>query len=212
MTFTSRCSLVLWLVVVAFGAAIGEARQAASLSGRGLVDALRQGGYVLVMRHASAPAALPTAATAHAGNARLERQLSEAGTRGATEMGRAVRALGVPIGRVWSSPTFRARQTAVALALGTADVVESLGEGDASMQDPTPGLVRALVAHASEAPARGTNTVLITHSPNVGGAFPDQKPGLAEGEVVVTRPDGRGGTAVVGRIKIDEWPALASGR
>ena len=53
----------------------------------------------------------------------------------------------------------------------------------------------------------GTNTVLVTHSPNTTAAFPDV-PTLAQGEVLVLRPDGKGGAQVVGRIKIEEWPGF----
>ena len=57
------------------------------LSTNQLVAALRQGGYVLVMRHASSPREAPNKDTANADNTKLERQLDEAGRAGATGMG-----------------------------------------------------------------------------------------------------------------------------
>jgi hypothetical protein len=74
-----------------------------------LVKRLRQGGNVLVMRHASSPREAPSTETANSDNIRLERQLDEAGRRGATAMGDAIRALKIPIGTVLTSPTYRAR-------------------------------------------------------------------------------------------------------
>jgi hypothetical protein len=65
-----------------------------------LVKRLRQGGNVLVMRHASSPREAPSTETANSDNIRLERQLDEAGRRGATAMGDAIRALKIPIGTV----------------------------------------------------------------------------------------------------------------
>lgn len=47
-----------------------------------LVNGLRQGGYTLVMRHASATREAPTKDTANPDNPKLERQLDEAGRRG----------------------------------------------------------------------------------------------------------------------------------
>ena len=48
-----------------------------------LIASLRQGGYVLVMRHASSPREAPDRRTAHADNTNLERQLDAAGRAGA---------------------------------------------------------------------------------------------------------------------------------
>ena len=76
-----------------------------------LVQRLRQGGYVLVMRHASSPREAPTKEIANADNPKLERQLDEAGRSGARAMGNAVRVLRIPIGAVLTSPTYRAMET-----------------------------------------------------------------------------------------------------
>src|SRR5687767_12920091 len=82
------------------------------LAGEGLVTALRQGGYVIVMRQASSPREVPTKQTADAGNVKLERQLDEAGRAGSIAMGRALRDLRIPVGEVLTSPTYRARDCA----------------------------------------------------------------------------------------------------
>jgi hypothetical protein len=59
---------------------------------------------------------------------------------------------------------------------------------------------------------RGTNSLLITHLPNVTAAFPDVLPAVAEGEALVFGPDGKGGARVLGRIKIEEWPRFTYSR
>jgi hypothetical protein len=46
--------------------------------------------------------------------------------------------------------------------------------------------------------------VLITHVPNLTAAFPDV-PAVVEGEALVFASDGKGGSRLVGRIKIEEW-------
>jgi hypothetical protein len=48
-----------------------------------LVQALRAGGLVIVMRHASSPREAPTKERANPDNLKLERQLDEPGRRGA---------------------------------------------------------------------------------------------------------------------------------
>ena len=72
---------------------IARPASAQMLAGEGLIKALRQGGYVIVMRHASSPREVPTKLTADAGNVKLERQLDEAGRAGSVAMGRALRDL-----------------------------------------------------------------------------------------------------------------------
>ncbi len=51
--------------------------QAQALHGDALVKALRQGGYVVVMRHTSSPREVPDKKTANADNVKPERQLDE---------------------------------------------------------------------------------------------------------------------------------------
>lgn len=55
-----------------------------------------------------------------------------------------------------------------------------------------------------EVPA-GTNTILVTHFPNMRAAFPQWSAGLADGEALIFGPDGKGGATLVGRVKIEDW-------
>src|SRR3954467_9531581 len=84
---------------------------AAPLSGDALASALKQGGYVILMRHTSSPAAVPEKAAANADNTKPERQLDKNGETTAAALGAAVTKLGVTVGDVLSSPTYRALQT-----------------------------------------------------------------------------------------------------
>jgi hypothetical protein len=54
---------------------------------------------------------------------------------------------------------------------------------------------------------RGTNTVIVTHMPNIGRAFPELA-NVADGEALVFGTDGKGGARLVARIPIDQWPTL----
>jgi hypothetical protein len=54
----------------------------------------------------------------------------------------------------------------------------------------------------------GANTILVTHLPNITGAFPQWASGLSDGETLVLGSDGKGGAALVARIKIEQWPKM----
>ena len=54
----------------------------------------------------------------------------------------------------------------------------------------------------------GTNTIIVTHLPNLTGAFPQLAAGMADGEAMVLGPDGKDGATVVARVKIEDWPKM----
>jgi len=174
-----------------------------------LVSNLKKGGYVLVMRHTASPAALPDKANAAPGNDRLERQLDATGQRTARDMGAAMKALQIPIGDVLSSPTYRARETVRFAAFDNPKTFDELGDGGLGMQVQSPAAAAAwLRTKTTEAPRAGSNILLVTHAPNIQGAFGQSADGIADGEMMVFRPDGKGGSTLIARIKIDDWPRI----
>ncbi len=182
------------------------AAHAQTLHGDALVSALRQGGYVIVMRHTSSPRDVPDKKTANPDNLKPERQLDEEGRTTATAMGKALRTLKIPIGEVFNSPTYRALETIKYAQLGAPHPFAELGENGQSMAGGTEAQAAWLRTKVTQFPS-GTNTILVTHLPNIRGAFP-QITDVADGEWLVYGPDGKGGATLVGRIKIEEWPSL----
>jgi phosphohistidine phosphatase SixA len=184
---------------------------AQTLSGDALVKALRQGGYVIVMRHASSPREEPDTKTANADNVIFERQLDETGRVTAAAMGKALRDLKIPIGDVLSSPTYRALETVRLAQFGTPRTYPELGDGGGpNMQSATQTQAQFLQKKVTELPA-GKNTIIVTHLPNINSAFFSPQlaaSGLADGEALIFGSDGKGGAAVVARVKIEEWPKL----
>lgn len=172
-----------------------------------LVDNLRQGGYVLLMRHAHSPRQAPTPQAANPDNRDLERQLDAAGRDGARAMGNTLRSLLIPIGDVLASPTYRALETVRYAELGEPKILLQLGDGGRSMQ---PAAVQEHAAwlrdKIAEAPRAGMNTLLVTHQPNIVGALGREWSNLSDGETLLIRP-GKD-LKVVARIKIDEWEKL----
>lgn len=201
-----KSRVLLALLTTTLGACLSAgAALAQTLSGPELVTALRKGGYVIVMRHASSPRETPEP---NADNVNKERQLDAAGRTSATAMGKALRDLMIPVGEVLTSPTYRALETVRFAQWPNAKNQAELGDNGQGMQRVVPEVQAAwLKARVAQAPA-GTNTILVTHFPNINSAFPQSSAGLADGESLIFAPDGKGGAAVVARIKIEEWPRL----
>jgi phosphohistidine phosphatase SixA len=184
-----------------------------SLSGKDLLGVLRTGGYIILMRHASSPRTAPDPAQANADNVQHERQLDEEGRSSARAMGEALHRLQIPIGQVLSSPTYRALETVKLAQLGQAATFPQLGDSGQSMLADKSGARAAwLKAKTAEPPAWGKNTIIVTHYPNIAEAYPQEANGLADGEALILHPDGRGGTPIVARVKIDEWADLRTSR
>lgn len=190
--------------------ASGPAVQAQTLIGRSLVQHLGQGGYVLLMRHAHAPTELPDSDTADDGNIKHERQLDEIGRSTARSMGEAIKKLHIPVGDVLSSPTYRAMETVRFAGLEPFKTYVELGDGGQSMSaDAVAGQAGWLRNRVAERPKARSNTIIVTHMPNIQAAFIQYAADLADGEALVFRPDGHGGASLVAKIKIEDWPNLA---
>ena len=180
---------------------------AQSLSGETLVKALQKGGYIIVMRHASSPREVPDKQTANPDNVKPERQLDAEGRASAIAFGNALRQLKIPIGDVLSSPTYRALETVRYAKLGTPKTYEELGDNGQSMQGGTAAQAAWLQKQVTRFPT-GSNTIIITHFPNLTAAFPQQATGVADGEAMILAPDGKGGWTLLTRVKIDEWSKM----
>jgi phosphohistidine phosphatase SixA len=177
------------------------------LSGAALVNALKKGGFVIVMRHASSPREVPDERTANTDNTPRERQLDDTGRSTAVALGTALRELAIPIGEVFTSPTYRARETVGLAQLGQPKLIEELGDRGKSMQGVTDEDAAWLRNKTTQFP-KGSNTILVTHMPNLQRAFPQSTSGVADGEALVFGPDAKGISTVVARVKIEEWPGM----
>jgi phosphohistidine phosphatase SixA len=174
----------------------------------GLIEKLHHGGFVLVMRHASSPQNPPDRSTADVQNLGLERQLDQTGRQTAEAMGRAFRALRIPVGSVLSSPTYRALETVRLAGFGTPTTVIQLGDQGRSMGRLNgPGPAAWLQAAVTRRTPKGLNTIIITHMPNIVAAFPDNANGLKDGETLIFAPDGSPHARLAGTVLIEDWPA-----
>jgi phosphohistidine phosphatase SixA len=197
-----RVVVVLLLALAApILAACGDGDEASSAAATTpIVRSLQAGGHTLLMRHAPADAAINQQELLR--SCATQRNLTVAGREQARAIGRAIRALRIPIGQVRASPLCRTRDTArLAFGRATLDamlvntgIVGTLGD-DKRRGD-------ALRAFVRRPPQVGENTVLVTHTPNISAASGEED--VAEGEMLVL---GRGGR-IVGRVEAGQWPAL----
>jgi phosphohistidine phosphatase SixA len=209
-TFLTRSATTTTLLATACFCLVGPG-YAAPLTGNNLVSALRSGGYVILMRHASSPRSPPAPADANPDNVGHERQLDEEGRASAKAMGAALHSLRIPLGTVISSPTYRALETARLAQLGSPKTEPELGDAGHSMQaDPSGQRGAWLKKRVATAPPHGVNTIIITHLPNISEALPELAKGLEDGEALILQPDHHGGTTFVGRVKIGEWSQLTT--
>lgn len=169
----------------------------------GVVQKLREGGYVLYMRHASTDFGQNDARMASYEDCANQRNLTESGRDEARAIGAHVKRLGIPIGEVLASPYCRTMETA-RLAFGKAQASNDVRGGPVRSDDPKryDGLRRLLSA---EVP-KGGNRVISSH----GNPFQAiaGSPYLAEGEIAVVRPEGDMRFSVIARIRPADWPAL----
>ena len=178
------------------------------LEGMPLIEALRRGGYTILLRHAATESVTPDQNLFDIDDCSTQRNLSEAGRRQAERIGQSFAKLGIPVGKVLSSPYCRCLETG-RLAFGKAEPSEVLRVGDSQPGEgrDDPGIaIRKLL---DTPPEPGTNTVLIAHSVTLLYAF-----GLAnrpEGIAHIFRPSGvgLGRPGYIGMVKPDEWPVYA---
>jgi len=173
------------------------------------INALRQGGYVIVFRHGATHQDQADTDPLNPKNIAQQRQLSEAGRAKAKEIGEAFRKLRIPVGQIQSSVFNRAVETGTLMGLGEVTSTPDLAEGGMVV---TPNennrRAQALRTLAATVPPAGTNIVVITHKPNILDAFGKDWFDVREGEASVFQPGG-GGYKLIARVPADEWGKLA---
>ena len=201
-------TLTLALLVALALAGCGGASEPATDSERPdtvqLVQALQEGGLVVYLRHAATDRSKEDDVVVELDNCSTQRNLSEQGRDQSRTIGRAFRALEIPIGEVLSSEYCRTRETAD-LAFGLAELEPAL-TGFPEPGDPSfDKRVRETKELLAAPPAEGENTVLVAHVKNLEEAVGVS---IEEGELAVFEPLGGTRYRYLGHIPASVWPQL----
>jgi phosphohistidine phosphatase SixA len=174
------------------------------------VDALRQGGHVIVFRHGATYPDQADTDPLNPKNVAQQRQLNDDGRALAKAIGKAMRKLKIPVGEVQTSQFQRAVDTGTLLGFGEVKATADVSEGGLVVSpNENNRRTQALRKLAGTPPPAGTNVVIVSHKPNILDAFGKDWFDIREGEASVFKPDGSGGYKLVVRIQASEWGKLA---
>jgi broad specificity phosphatase PhoE len=194
--------LVLLVVALAVGSAWGQSSPPVD----DVLQMLHGGGYVIVFRHGATHPDQADTDPLNLDNVAKQRQLNDKGRADAKAVGEVFKATGVPIGRSYSSRFNRAVETARLIGgkepQATLDVSEG---GQVVSPNENNRRTQAFRAIVGTAPEPGTNTLVVTHKPNILDAFGKDWFEIKEGEASIFKPAGGGKYAPITRVQIDQW-------
>jgi phosphohistidine phosphatase SixA len=196
-----------------FGAFLVLASFDASAADLGaLVPQLRQGGYVLVIRHVATDDSQKDVYPFVFDDMKKQRQLSEQGRQTARDVGAALKTLGIPLGEIYTSQLHRAVETGSLISgsqpVAKSELTDSGAGSAAAMAKPTGANTKvgsAIRDLVNTAPKPATNNVLVTHKTNIADAFGKEFGNVAEGEAIVLKPNPSGAPTLVDRVQAQEW-------
>src|SRR5262252_7644629 len=178
----------------------------ASLQDAEIAKALRAGDLVMVVRHGATFPDQADTDPLNFDNIAAQRNLNENGKALAKAFGDALRQAGVPVGNVYTSKFNRAYETAIIAGFTDVEKTADLTEGGLVVtpneNNRRADALRKLLATN---PRPGTNTVLITHKPNILDALGKDWFDVKEGEASVFRPE-NGKYVLVVRLQMTDWP------
>jgi len=203
MTIVRCGALGLTTVLVAITA---WAQDAATV--QDILTKLRAGGHVIVVRHGATHADQADTDPLNLDSVAKQRQLNDKGRADARAFGEVLKQSGVPIGKVYSSRFQRAVETARLIGGKDPETTNDVTEGGQVVSpNENARRMQALRAMAGRVPEAGTNTLIVTHKPNILDAFGKDWFEVREAETSIFKPDGSGGYALVGRVQIGQWAA-----
>jgi phosphohistidine phosphatase SixA len=179
-----------------------SSQPAKELSPREIVAALKQGGMVLYFRHATTDMSKNDQNMKSYEDCAGQRNLTDRGRDEARAVGRAIAAIGVPVGQVQASPYCRTMETA-RLMFGRAESTPEVRGGPAATDNE--GRYAGLRRTFSTPLPGAENLIIASHgNPFYAVAGP---PYLGEGELALVRPRGKD-FEVIARVRPDSWNPL----
>ena len=187
-----------------------QGQEAASRDQKQLVESLRSGGYVIVVRHGATFSDQADTDPFNFDNLAKQRNLNEKGKELAKAFGDAIRQVGIPAGKAYTSNFNRAFETAVLAGFRDIKKTADLTEGGLVVSpDENSRRAAALREMLAQVPAKGKNTFLITHKPNIIDALGKDWFDVKEGEASIFKPED-GTYRLVARVQMEDWPKLVA--
>jgi phosphohistidine phosphatase SixA len=209
MSLTSK-SITMVAALISLVTAFVAVAPAAQSADNDIAQALRAGGLVLVVRHGATFTDRADTDPLNFDNVAAQRNLNDNGKALAKSFGDALRQAGVPIGKVYTSKYNRAYETALIAGFPDIEKTADLTEGglivSPNENNRRAEAVRKMLAVA---PKDHSNTIIITHQPNIVAALGKDWFDVKEGETSIFRP-ADGGYKLVARIQMNEWPRIAT--
>jgi len=206
---TSR-SFTTTLAIVCLFNVLAVAAPAAYADDREIAQALRAGDLVVVVRHGATFADQADTDPLNFDNIAAQRNLNDKGKALAKAFGDALRQAQVPVGKVYTSKYNRAYETAVIAGFKDIEKTTDLTEGGLIVSpNENNRRAEAFRKMLATAPKPHTDTILITHQPNIAAALGKDWFDVKEGEASIFRP-ADGSYKLLARVQMDEWPRIAA--
>jgi len=175
-----------------------------------IVKALRAGGFVIVVRHGATFPDQADTDPLNFDNIAAQRNLNDKGKALAKAFGDAIRQAGVSVGNVYTSKYNRAYETAVIAGFKDIEKTADITEGGLVVS-PNENNRRVDAFHKllGTAPTPGTNTIIITHKPNIVDALGKDWFDVREGEATIFRPE-NSSYKLIARVQMEDWPHMAA--
>ena len=212
MTNISRRAVAGLALAGGLCALLGAAPRATAADDKELAQALRAGGLVIVLRHGATRTDQVDAEPVDFDNFSAQRNLSDKGKAAATAFGEALRQVGAPVGKVYTSQFNRAYESATLAGFKDIGKTSDLTyTGPSKSPEVNSSRTEAFRKLLGTAPSPGTNTVLVTHAPNIIAALGTDWSEVKEGEASIFRP-AKGNYTLLARVQIDDWPRIAAAK
>ena len=160
-----------------------------------MIERMKAGGHILMIRHALAPGT-GDPANFRIGVCSTQRNLDDRGREQATAIGKLLRSKGITSARVYSSQWCRCLETAELLEMGSVAELPALNSFYELTQDREPNL-KALRNFIAKQPSDGVLVILVTHLVTISGIASE---GVSSGEGVLLKLNNGAPYEIVGRI------------
>ena len=163
-----------------------------------MIGKMKNGGHILMIRHALAPGT-GDPANFRIGDCATQRNLDDRGRNQARSIGDWLRKQGIGSARVYSSQWCRCLETAKLLEMGPVTELPALNSFYELTQNREPYL-KALRKFIAEQPSNGDLIILVTHLVTISAIANE---GVSSGEGVLIKLNEDAPHEIVGRLNFD---------